>query len=120
MDVRENGNYEQWILFFLKAVSWSAKHAIDKIKEILVLQSSLRKQIMEETKASIRTIQLLDQLYLTPMVTVNDVASMIDVTYQGAKDQVSLLVRLGILEELTGQKRGKRYAFAPYLKIIKD
>jgi len=42
------------------------------------------------------------------------------ITFQGASDQVSLFLKRNILEELTGQKRSRRFAFAPYLKIIED
>jgi len=50
MMVRKNGNFEQWVEFFLTGMHWSAKHAIDKIKQILLLQENLRQQIIKEKK----------------------------------------------------------------------
>ena len=50
MMVRKSRNFEQWIEFFLKGMHWSAKHAIDKIKQILLLQENLRQQIIKEKK----------------------------------------------------------------------
>ena len=98
----------------------SSQHAIEKIKQILSLQDELKKKILSEKRSSIRSIELLDQLFLSPLVSISDIASKIKITYQGAKDQVSLFTKLNILEELTGQKRGKRFAFSPYLKIIEE
>jgi Fic family protein len=120
MLVREEGNFEQWISFFLKAIVWSSEHAIEKIKQVILLQQNLKQRTLGEKKASIRSIQLLDELFLSPLVTINDLAKTLGISYQGAKDQVSLFLHLEILEELTGQKRGKRYAFKPYLEIIEQ
>lgn len=120
MLVREQGNFEQWISFFLKAITWSSEHAIEKIKNITLLQQELKQRIIKEKKASIRSIQLLDELFSSPLFTINDISTKLNISYQGAKDQVMLFLHLEILEELTGQKRGKRYAFKPYLQIIEQ
>ncbi len=120
MLVREEGKFEQWVLFFLNAIIWSSEHAIKKIKQVMLLQQQLKQCIIKEKKASILSIALLDLLFLSPLFTINDVAKKLNISYQGAKDQITLFLSLDILEELTGQKRGKRYAFKPYLKIIEQ
>lgn len=120
MTTREKGNFEQWVMFFLQGIVWSSECAIKKIKQILSLQNRLKQKIFCEKKASIRSIALLDQLFISPLVTINDIAEKLDLSYQGAKDQVDFFVRLNILQELTKQKRGKRYAFASYLKAIEE
>jgi Fic family protein len=86
----------------------------------VVLQKDLRQKILNESGASIRSIQLLDALFLSPLFTINDIAESLQISYQAAKDQVSFFLNLGILEELTGQKRSKRFAFKPYLDIIEQ
>jgi len=120
MMVRKNGNFEQWVEFFLKAMLWSLEHAIEKIKQILLLQESLRRKIIKEKKASLRSIQLLDILFASPLTTINDIAEKLGISFQAASEQTKLFLALGILEELTGQKRSRRFAFAPYLKIIEE
>ena len=118
MLVRKEGDFEQWILFFLKGIIWSSDHAINKIKQIMSLQENLKQKIIREKQASIRTVQFLDLLFISPLLTINDVSKKLHISYQGAKDQVSLFVKLDILQEITGQKRGKRYVFVSYLEII--
>ncbi len=120
MMVRKSGDFEQWVEFFLKAMHWSAKHAIEKIKYILSLQESLRQKISKEKKASLRSIQLLDILFASPLTTINDIAEKLGVSFQAASEQVKFFLALGILEELTGQKRSRRFAFAPYLRIVEE
>jgi Fic family protein len=118
--VRKNGNFEQWIEFFLKAMLWSAEHAIEKIKQILLLQETLKQKIVKEKKASLRSIQLLDILFASPLTTINAIAEKLGISYQAASEQAKLFLELGILQELTGQKRSRRFAFAPYLRIIEE
>jgi len=120
MMIRTSGNFEQWVEFFVKSMLWSAEHAIEKIKQILLLQERLKQKILKEKKASLRSIQLLDILFTSPLTTINDIAEKLDISFQAASEQAKLLLGLGILEELTGQKRSRRFAFAPYLKIVEE
>ncbi|NGX41923.1 MAG: Adenosine monophosphate-protein transferase SoFic [Chlamydiae bacterium] len=120
MLTRKKGDFEQWIEFFLKAMVWSAEHAVEKIKQILLLQENLRQKIMREKKASLRSIQLLDILFISPLTNITNIAKKLDISFQAASEQAKLFLRLGILEELTGQKRSRKFAFAPYLKIVEE
>lgn len=120
MMIRTSGDFEQWVEFFLKSMLWSAEHAIEKIKQILLLQERLKQKILKEKKASLRSIQLLDILFTSPLTTINDIAKKLDISFQAASEQAKLFLGLGVLEELTGQKRSRRFAFAPYLKIVED
>lgn len=120
MMIRTSGDFEQWIEFFLKSMLWSTEHAIEKIKQILLLQERLKQKILKEKKASLRSIQLLDILFASPLTTINDMAEKLGISFQAASEQAKLFLGLGILEELTGQKRSRRFAFAPYLKIVEE
>lgn len=120
MMIRTSGDFEQWIEFFIKSMLWSAEHAIEKIKQILLLQEKLKQKILIEKKASLRSIRLLDILFTSPLTTISDIAQKLGISFQSASEQAKLFLELGILEELTGQKRSKRFAFAPYLKIVEE
>ncbi|MGZ3633927.1 MAG: Fic family protein, partial [Parachlamydiaceae bacterium] len=120
MMIRKNGNFEQWIEFFLKAMVWSSEQAIEKIKQVLLLQEELKQKILAEKKASLKSIQLLDLLFISPLMSTVDIAEKLNISFQSASMQSKLFLDLGILEELTGQKRSRRFAFAPYLKIIEE
>jgi Fic family protein len=120
MLLRKKGDFEQWVEFFLNATLWSAKHAIGKIKQILLLQENLKQKILTEKKASLRSIQLLDMLFLSPLTTISSIAEKLSISFQAASEQTKLFLKLGILEELTGQKRSRRFAFAPFLKIVEE
>ena len=38
-EVHNNGNYEQWVKFFLQAISESAEDAVDKIQKLSALHA---------------------------------------------------------------------------------
>jgi len=120
MLVRNKGDYESWLHFFLEAIIWSSDYAISKIKQILQLQETLKYKLMGNKRASLISIKLLDFLFQKPLVTITSIKEELDISFQGASDQVCLFTSLNILEELTGQKRARRFAFAPYLQIIED
>jgi len=59
-----------------------------------------------------------EALFEQPAVTVRQVQEIIDMSYQVANKLVGDFERLGLLEEVTGQKRNRRYRYQPYLEIF--
>ena len=51
---------------------------------------------------------------------INDTFEKLDISVQAASEQAKLFLRVGILEELIGQKRSRRFAFAPHFKIVEE
>ena len=63
--------------------------------------------------------QFSHQIY-SPYVSVNDVARDFSISYQAASTLISQLEGVGILKEITGRKRDKRYIYADYLQILEE
>jgi len=61
-----------------------------------------------------------DSLYARPILSVNDVRDLIGTTYPAANQLVDRLVTLGILEEMTGQSRNRRFRYAPYIRLFNE
>jgi hypothetical protein len=51
---------------------------------------------------------------------VNEVCSLIATTYPAANDLVARMVSLGILEEMTGRTRNRRFRFSSYISLFKE
>jgi len=83
-------------------------------EETLFMVSQTFKALSDPTR--IRILHLL----FSGERSVNDIAEKLDISFQAASEQAKLFLGLGILEELTGQKRSRRFAFVPYLKIIEE
>lgn len=118
--VRDNGDFEQWIAFFLKGVVVTADSAVDAAKQIMELQSRHRNLLWQKKISSPLAVGILEKLFYTPYVSVNDIARDFSVSYQAASTLISQLENIGILKEITGRKRDKRYIYADYLQILEE
>ena len=118
--VRESGDFEQWIAFFLKGVVVTADSAVDTARQILELQTTHRNLLWQKKISSPLAVGILEKLYYTPYVSVNDIAQGFSISYQAASTLVSQLENAGILKEITGRKRDKRYIYAEYLNILSE
>lgn len=117
--VRNSGDYEQWINFFLDAVIVTAESAIENTKKIVDLKNN-DLQVLSEKKISSQSIGLLNQLFYTPIVTIGDVQKQFSISYPTASLLIHQLVDAGILQEITGRKRSKKFVYAKYLDILTE
>ena len=63
---------------------------------------------------------MLESLFDRPIVAVNDVRGMTGTTYAAANSLVSKLVNIGVLSEITGYARNRRFRYAPYIALFAD
>lgn len=119
--IRESGDWEQWIKFFLRGVESVAGEATSKARKIVSMRESHRALIAEhmERKAG-NALRLLEKLYERPIVAVRDVERALDVTFATANALLEELAHLGLIEETTGQKRNRLFAYRAYLTEFED
>lgn len=118
--VRERGDYEQWIIFFLKGIIWTSESALQTIKNLLQLQEDHKKRLIARKLSTPYAIALLDYLFERPHLTINDVADHLKISYQGAKSLVNQFIKTEILKEITGKRRDKRYSYWEYLAFLSE
>lgn len=120
--IRNSGNWEDWLKFFLRGVSEVAQEASGVARKIVSLREEHRQLVLERMKRKSGTaIALLEQLYFRPIITVENVQEITGLSsYGNANDLVKDLCDLGLLTETTGQKRNRVFAYAPYLDVFKD
>ena len=118
--VRETGNYEQWVDYFLRGVEGIAGAAMDTARQILELQTSHRRLLWEKKFSSPIAVGILEQLFYTPTISIAQIADRFDVSYQSASTLVAQLEKVKILRETTGRKRDKRYVYSDYLNILAE
>ncbi|MEN6476000.1 MAG: Fic family protein [Syntrophaceae bacterium] len=118
--VRNSGNYEQWIEFFLKGVAEVSDLAIETAKKILELQTGHRNLLWQKKISSPLAVGLLEKLFYTPYMSVNNVATSFSISYQAASLLVNQFEKHGILKETTGKKRDKMYVYKQYIDILSE
>ena len=118
--VRDKGDYEQWIIFFLKGVIWSSESALLTIKKILNLADNHRKLLISKRIATPLAIAFLEYLFEKPHVSIKNVSKYLDISFQSAKTLITQFSKLKILKEITGKKRDMRFSYWEYIAILSE
>lgn len=119
MEVRRKGDWEGWIRFFLRGVVQTAREATATAEQLFELREAHRAMIIESNLGQ-NGLLLLSNLFQRPVVNINLVASMIEAAFPTASRLVSGFEELGLLREITGQKRSRRFRYEPYLALFDD
>jgi Fic family protein len=119
--VRDQGSWEAWLAFFLRGVIEVAGEAAETARRILQLREQHRTAITAQLgRAAGNGHKVLESLFDRPIVAVNDVQKMTGTTYAAANSLVSRLVKLGVLSEMTGYARNRRFRYAPYIALFNE
>jgi Fic family protein len=117
--VRDHGQWEEWLAFFLRGVSEVSREATDTARRILAIREDHRTAVTTRMgRAAGNGLRVLESLYQRPVVTVADVQALTGTTYTAANNLVSSLTDLGILVEATGYKRNRVFRYQPYIDLF--
>lgn len=119
--VRERGEWENWLAFFMRGVAEVAAEAAETARRIQLLREQHRAAITEQLgRAAGNGHKVLEMLFDRPIVSVLDVEKLIGTTYAAANTLVSRLVKLGVLAEMTGYARNRRFRYDAYVRLFTD
>ena len=116
--IRTQGDWEGWIQFFLKAVQNAATKSERDVVALASLIGNDRRRILEHSKSNAVTYRLFELLPKMPRLSVERVRSVLQITFPTANTAIKLLEELGILVEVTGQKKNRTFSYAAYIKIL--
>ena len=119
--VRDAGDWEGWLTFFLQGVAEVSAQATETARRILALRENHRALIAQYFgRASGNGHRLLEWLYERPIVSVNEVQDLIGTSYPAANALVSRMEDHGILREITGHRRNRRFRYEDYVQLFAD
>jgi Fic family protein len=117
--VRDQGDWEGWLTFFLQGVAEVGLEAADTARRILVLRETHRELITDRLgRMAGHGHRVLEQLYKKPIVSVDDVRGISGTSFPAANELVQRLVELEILKEITGRARNRRFRYDPYVNLF--
>lgn len=119
-DIRYSGDWETWIAFFLRGVIETSTNSVETAKKIIGLRSDLVNTLLEKNIGGVFALKFIDVLFETPLITVSRAAEALDISRQSANALVKKFEDAGILVEITGNQRYKRYIFSDYLRIVQE
>lgn len=116
--VRDQGDIEAWVRFFLEGVRQVAREGTETARSIQRLREEHRALVTSRLKGSTAGVQLLDRLFERPVVTVQLVQQLLARSYPTSNDLVASFLRMGLLREITGGTRNRVFQYAPYVEIF--
>lgn len=116
--VRETGDWEAWLVFFIEAVIVTATQAVETTKQLLNLLDTDRNQIKNLGRAASSTLQIHQALLGHPVTTSNWLANNTNLTPATVNKSLKLLEQLKIVRELTAQKRNRIFSYVQYVDIM--
>lgn len=116
--IRTQGDWEGWVDFFLDGVAAAASEAERSIVAMASLIASDRRRLLASPKAGPACYRLFETLPMMPRFTVELARQSLDTTFPTANAAVKLLEGLGIVQELTGQKKNRSYSYPAYIALL--
>ncbi len=116
--VRSTGDWESWLDFFAEAVIETASQAVDTARQLLRLSHEDRDRIGGLGRAAPSTLQIHQALLERPIATPGWLSGKTGITPATVNKCLTHLKRLGIVQELTGQKRNRLFSYTRYIEIM--
>ncbi|MDO8904940.1 Fic family protein [Hydrogenophaga sp.] len=118
--IRTGGDWETWVGFFLEGVEVSAAKAERDIVALASLVAADRRRLLQHPKAGPASYRLFELLPTMPRFTVERVRQALSTTFPTASAAVKLLEELGIVTEVTGQKKNRTFSYQAYIDLLSD
>ncbi|MDO4324040.1 MAG: Fic family protein [Lachnospiraceae bacterium] len=118
-EVRRSGNFEQWIKFFLEAVSKAASDSWRMVDELSNLHDRNIGKLPKTTRSKDNLRAVFDYIEQHPIIDIKRTAKELRISYNTVATAVKKLVELGILQETTNALRNRVFAYEEFLRIIR-
>lgn len=119
-EVRENGAWEAWLDFFLAGVADTANQAFDAATRIVDLFKEDRERITAESDRAGSALRVHDLFQQNPFLTANQLVERTGLSAPTVNAVLADLERLGVVDEITGKKRGRVFGYRRYLAILSE
>jgi len=116
--VRETGDWEAWIRFFLNGVIETAHQATEAAQAIVRLFSTDRQHIEQSGKATAALLTIHNYLQTRPITTTAKLKEACNISLPTVLRNLATLETLGIVSEITGKERHKIFIYKEYLDLL--
>lgn len=117
-NVRMTGDWEAWLDFFAEAVIVTATQAVETAQQLLDLSNQDRDKISGLGRAAASTLQVHRALMEHPIATSGSLVEKTGITPATVNRALGHLEQLGVVKELTAQKRNRLFSYAGYIEIM--
>ena len=117
--VRHEGDWEAWILFFLRGVSSTAERAVVLAKNLLSLFEQDERRVANTGSRRGSALQILARLSEMPYTSIGRLAESTGLSFNTVTASLDALKGLGIVSEVAG-RRGRLFIYDEYLRLMDE
>lgn len=118
--VRTHGDWEGWLGYFLDGVAETARQAVDTAQRLLALLARDRARVAALGRRAGNATQVFEQFARRVIVSVPQMLPALPLSAPTVRASVTALQDLGLVKELTGQRRNRVFAYSDYLDILSE
>ncbi len=118
--VRDKGDWEAWLAFFLEGVVETADQAAETARRLRSLFAKDRQQAEKLGRAAGSALRLHEMMQSRPIIAIPVAAAQLGLSLPTVRESVRHLTRIGILHEITGRKRDRQFAYQAYLDVLSE
>lgn len=118
--VRTHGDWEAWLRFFLEGVISTSEEAVTTTRRILALFEKDRRQIEKLGRAAASAFRVHEYLQKKPITGIREMEKGLGLTYPTVTSALDRMKKQRIVKELTGFKRNRVFAYAPYIELLSE
>jgi Fic family protein len=118
--VRTEGDWEAWLDFFLEGVEQTATNAVETAKRLLALFQKDEQKIQQSQRSASTTLRVFRVFCERPLATLNQLCGRTGLSFPATAKAMHTLENLGIVREVTGQRRNRVFAYQYYLNILSE
>ncbi|MEL6430653.1 MAG: Fic family protein [Planctomycetota bacterium] len=115
---RTESAWDEWIDFFLEAVTSTAGAAVQTARALTQLFERDRERIREERSRPSAVLDVHEFLQRHPVRSIPDLAKLTGLSHQTTSKAIEVMSQLGMLREVTGRKRDRIYVYSEYVEIL--
>lgn len=119
--VRDDGAWEEWLKFFIAGVAAVAFESTGTARAIVALREEVREDVLTHLgRAAANALRLCEQLFDSPIIGVPQASELLGIGYAASNRLIDRMAKRGILVEVTGNSRNRRFAFQRYIALFDD
>ena len=118
--VRQTGDWEAWLDFFLDGVAHTATGAVDTAHRLLALFQADAARVQTLGRSAANALRVFDALRRRPLASIDDLSQRLALSYPTVARAIDALQGLGIVREITGKKRERVFAYQAYLDVLNE
>lgn len=118
--VREKGDWEAWVRFFLEGVRVTSDQAVQTAKQVVRLFEKNQERIKALGRKGDAALRVHHELQRHPIASITKLGTLAGVSFPTAVKAVKTLANLDIVREITGKKRNQIFAYDQYVKLLSE